>query len=82
MEEHDAEAAEMLHEHNLAADLLLPLTKEEALFVKRLARDGVAGRHVLCLFWNFLIGLGKLAFALSAIGAVFALASGLWHPHR
>lgn len=57
------------------------LTAEERAFLKRFAVDGVAGRHVICLCWHFLIALGKLAFALSAVVAAGALLFG-WRVHR
>lgn len=73
------------HELIDAASLLRPyharrLTQEEAEFIKRLARDGVAGRHVLCLAWHAIVALGKLALALSAIIGAIAIASG-WRVH-
>lgn len=74
MEENAHEAAEALEETVAALVLPAHLSPAEAAFLQRLARDGVAGRHVLCLLWHFIIGLGKLALAVTAIAAALSIA--------
>ena len=59
----------------------LLLTTEETAFLKQFASDAVAGRHVLCLFAQGLVALGKIAFALSVIGALIAMLFG-WRVHQ
>jgi hypothetical protein len=61
--------------------IVVNLTPEQVAFLQHFAEEALAGRHMLCLFWRLVVGLGKLALALSAIVGAFAVATG-WRVHQ